>query len=75
MAQQTRATGTDRDADRHLPFAGRGAGEQHGGEIGAGDEEDERDRAEQDEKERLHPTDDLLLERDKCVAPKLSVCG
>ena len=42
------ATRADRDPNRHLPFACRGAGEEHGGEIGAGDEEDERDRAEQE---------------------------
>ena len=43
----------------------RGAGEEHGGEVGAGDEKDEPDRAEQDQKKRLHPADDLLLERIK----------
>ena len=63
LAQQSPATGTDRDANRHLAFAGGGAGEHHGREIGAGDEEDERDRAEQDEKKRFHSADDLFLER------------
>ena len=39
------AARADRDPDRHFAFAGGGAGEEHGGEVGAGDEEDEGDRA------------------------------
>ena len=77
LTEETRATGTNRDPNCHLPFACGGAGEEHGGEVGAGDEEDEPDRAEQDQKKRLHPADDLLLEgikrRAKTVALRVVV--
>ena len=45
LTQETGATGADRDTDRHLAFARTGSRQKHGGEIGAGNEKDERDRA------------------------------
>jgi hypothetical protein len=62
LAKQARPARADRDSNRHLRSRAW-RGEEHGGEIGAGNEQDEPDRAKQDQKKRLHPADDLFLER------------
>ena len=62
-AGATKPARADRHADCGLAFTRGGASEHHGGEVCAGDEEDESDRAKQDEEERFHAADHLLFER------------
>ena len=61
--------GAERDADRDLARAVRGAGQQEIRHVRAGDEQDERDRAHQREKdERNLRTGDAIVELDQIRA-------
>ena len=57
------AVGADGGADGHFPLPRRGAGELQIGHIGAGDQQDETDRAQQDQQCRSHVAYLRLLQR------------
>jgi len=65
LPKQTPPARADGDANRHFPFPDRGTGEEHGGEIGAGNQQNEPDCAGKDKKKRLHTPDDRFLEGEK----------
>ena len=57
-------TGAQRGADRNFFLAGHGARQQQIGHVGAGDQQDAGDRAEQDQQGAARVADHLLLQRD-----------
>ena len=72
--KKTRAARADRDANRHLAFPRGGAGEEHGREVRAGDEENERDRAGENEQGScLMPPITCSLQRKKRGAKALGL--
>ena len=62
LPEQARRPGAKGDPNREFTFACSGPREQHGREIGAGNQEHERDRAEQNDQRRPHPADNLIVE-------------
>ena len=63
LADRAPAAGAEGRAQRDLPLPRRGPGEEHVGDVRAGDREDEADGGEQDEQRRPHVADDLLEKR------------
>ena len=61
LPQQTRRPRAEGDSNREFAFARSGPREQHGGQIRAGDQENERDRAEQNDQRCPHSADDLIV--------------
>ena len=61
LPQQTRRPGAERDPDGEFAFTRSGAREQHGGQIRAGDQENERDRTEKNDQRRPHSADHLIV--------------
>ena len=57
------AAGADGGADRHLAAPADGAGQQQVRDVGAGDEQDEADGADEDPQRAAHVADDLLAQR------------
>ena len=55
--------GAERRAHGQLARPSRGAGQDQVGDIGAGDQQDERDRTHHDEERRAHPTDEVVAQR------------
>ena len=73
LSHQATATGTDREPHRNLASTRRGAGQQHIGHVGAGNQEDERGEDQQYSHEPGHGTD---CERgDGSPAPQLEAAG
>ena len=58
-----RAAGAKGEANGELAFPRSGASEQHGGEIGAGDQEHCCHRAQQNHQSRPHSADDQVVQR------------
>ena len=63
LADQSPAPGAECRAERHLPPAGGGAGELEVGDVGAGDEQDQRDEPQQDQQRRPDLADQRVAER------------
>ena len=63
LAEQPSAAGAERGADRELPASRLGAGDQQVREVGAGDQEHERDRSLEDPDRPPGAADNLLLQR------------
>ncbi len=63
LAEHPGAAGPESGADRDLPLSRRRAREQHVGDVGAGDQEDERHRRQEHEERRPDVSDHGLLER------------
>ena len=68
LPDQAAAAGADRRADRDLALAHGRAREQQARDVGAGDHQQERRRAEQREQRRTEEADDLGRERDRARA-------
>ena len=62
LPQQPPASGAERRADRELPLPRLGARQQQVGEIGAGDEQHEPDRALQHPQRRADAADEVVLQ-------------
>ena len=69
LARDGRTTGAQRGTHRHLALSRRRARQQKVRDVGARDQQDQRDRAHQEEQRRTHRADQLLLQRDadKCL--------
>ena len=63
LADEAPASGAHRGADGHLLLAAHGPRQQQVGHVGAGDEQHQRDRAQQQEQRRPHVLHHLILER------------
>jgi hypothetical protein len=63
LADDASASGADGDADGDLPAACHGAGQQQVGDVGAGDQQHETDRAHQTQKRGAHIADHGFTER------------
>ena len=63
LADEPRAPGAERRANGHLAVARRRAREHQVGDVGAGDEQHEPDRAEQHEQRDAHVADDVVEQR------------
>ena len=75
LPEEPLAPGAEGDADRELAGPAARAREEEVGHVGAGDEEDERDRAEEDEEERPHVSDHRVGERHQARAGALVGVG
>ena len=63
LADDAAAAGADRGADRDLALPAGGADQQQVGDVGAGDQQHEADRAEQHQQRRPHVPHELSLQR------------
>ena len=63
LADQRNAAGAQGGADGHLPVAGRGAGKQQAGDVGATDEQHQRDCAEENQQNGLDLAHHGLVQR------------
>ncbi len=63
LADEAPASGSDRGADGHLLLAAYSPRQQQVGHVGAGDEQHQRDRAQQEEQRRSHVLHHLILQR------------
>ena len=63
LAQQSAPSGAERRPNRELALPRGGAGEQQVRDVGAGDQQDEAHRTEQDDQRPLDVTHDLFVHR------------
>ena len=73
LPDDARAARAERRAHRDLLAAPERPREDEVGDVGAGDQQHEADRAEQHEQRRPHVADEVLVERDDRGAPALVV--
>ena len=71
LAEDPAAAGADGGSDGELALAGAVAGEEEVGDVHAGDQDDEADRAEEDPQHRPDAADDPVLHGHEVQAPAL----